>query len=72
MYENPDFGSANAADDFWVALHDCPPGFTNFGIVGGRYQILLLQESWQNVENACNDIDPNVHLAGLYHDNLYS
>ena len=65
MYENGDLGSPHVNDEFWVALHECPTGFTDFGIVGGCYQFYTTQRPWQDVEDVCNDIDPQIHLAGM-------
>ncbi len=66
MYENSDLGAPNEANEFWLALHDCPPGFTDFGVLGGCYNLATMKDTWQNVGNECNNFSPRSHLAGLF------
>ncbi len=65
MYESSDLGSPHVDDEFWVALHKCPPGFTDFGIIGGCYRFYETPGPWYDAEVGCNNLNQQSHLAGI-------
>ncbi len=61
------------ADENWIgqSTSTCSDNFIEFGLMGGCYRLLhgCWNTDWENAEDICNAIHPDVHLAGILNRN---